>query len=109
MIWGYFIHINYMIEELQKEKFYKLDLQSSVEKIIICRKQNFILRDKGIVPGQPRGEILHCVHEIQQRPPGKRENLHRDCPHGGGPKSQRAWHVNKKGLKCAQVNSSLPK
>lgn len=38
MIWGYFIHINYMIEELQKEKFYKLDLQSSVEKIIICRK-----------------------------------------------------------------------
>lgn len=75
MILGYFMKTRYVIEELQKEKLSEVgSTQSSIEKIITCQEQSFILRDKRIVPGQLRGEILHCVHETQQRPPGKREN-----------------------------------
>lgn len=76
----------------------------------MCQESNFICRHKRIVPGQLRGEILHCVHESLSRGLGGKEKTPQRLPTLSWPKmTEDTWNVDKKCLKCAQVNSPLPK
>lgn len=68
MIWDTFVEIWHVMEELKEEGLWEVGSKVKYrEKSLFCQEQNFILRDKRIVPGQLRGEILDCVHETLSR------------------------------------------